>query len=132
MIETDPNRAETASDFNENGHGKRTPKAIRFSDSEWKRIKTAATERGISIGGFIRDAALERVATQSGAQSGSISPGIEELIKHTFRYAFILTSIKRDELVGERRQVVVDKAVERARAAQAELLATLQTRPRTR
>ena len=122
MIETDPDRAETASNFNENGDGKRTPRAIRFSESEWKRIKTAATERGISIGGFVRDAALERAAQGSGMQTASFSPEIEQLIRHTFRYAFILTSIKRDELIKDGRQRTIDEAVRRARAAQLELL----------
>ena len=122
MIETDQDRAETSSSSGENRHGKRTPKTIRFSESEWKRIKTAATERGISIGGFVRDAALARTEGPSGQELTQALAGIEELIKHTFRYAFILTSIKRDELILDGRTSVVDDAVDRARTAQAELL----------
>ena len=129
MIDTNPKRVEGISESDENADQTRTPRAIRFSESEWKRIKTAANERGISIGGFIRDAALDRTTERSGNHSASFSPGIEELIKHTFRYAFILTSIKRDELVGERRQEIVDDAVQRARAAQAELLSPSHDHP---
>ncbi len=121
MIQTDPDRTRPDSDLNQDVYEKRTPRTIRFSESEWKLIKTAASERGISIGGFIRDAALGRAALRSGSNSALFSPGIEDLIKHTFRYAFILTSIKRDELISDRRQKDVDDAVERARAAQAEL-----------
>ena len=122
MIETDQDRAETSSYSGENRHGKRTPRTIRFSESEWKRIKTAATGRGISIGGFVRDAALDRAAEHSGKGSAPFSPRIEELIKQTFRYTFVLASIKRNELVGEGRQQSVDDAVSQALAAQDELL----------
>ena len=126
MIETDPVPGESSSDFSQNADKKRTPRAIRFSESEWNRIKTAATQRGISISGFVRDAALQRAAERAEEESASFSPRIEELIEHTFRYAFILTSIRRDELIGEGRQKMVDDVVERARAAQAELLAPTQ------
>ena len=62
-------------------------------------------------------------------ESVVFSPGIEELIKHTFRYAFILTSIKRGECLDDPRGQGVERAVERARAAQAELLSPRQNRP---
>ena len=122
MIETGQHRGKTAPDFDKNRAGRRTPKAIRFSESEWKRIKTAATARGISIGGFVRDAALAQAAAGSTLHSAPLSPGMEELIKHTFRYVFILTSITRDRLIDEGLREIVDNAVQRARAAQAELL----------
>ena len=122
MIEHHPSPAKTASNFDENTTDKRTPRAIRFSESEWKRIRTAASARGISIGGFVRDAALHRVAEHSGMGSAPFSAGIEELIKQTFRYTFVLASIKRNELVGEGRQHSVDDAVSQALAAQDELL----------
>ena len=122
MIENNPSRTETASDFDENTTGKRTPRAIRFSESEWNRIKTAATARGISIGGFVRDAALHRVAEHSGEGSAPFSAGIEELIKQTFRYTFVLASIKRTELLGDGRQEIIDDAVSQARGAQHEIL----------
>ena len=126
MIGTDPNRADNLSDFDENAKEKRTPRAIRFSDSEWNRIKTAATARGISIGGFVRDSALDRAAEHSGKGSAPFSPGIEELIKQTFRYAFVLASIKRDELVDEGHGQTLDDAVSLAVSAQDELLSSVR------
>ena len=129
MIETKPDRAESAMDFDENTDGKRTPRAIRFSETEWQRIKIASTRRGISIGGFIRDAALERAAQGPDSEPAGLSSEIEELIKHTFRYAFILTSIKREELIGEGRQRTVDMAVSRARDAQNELFSSQNSPP---
>ena len=122
MIQNDPNGAESASGFDENAKEKRTPKAIRFSESEWNRIKTAATARGISIGGFVRDAALDRASEHSGKRSAPFSPGIEELIKQTFRYAFMLASIKREEFVSDGRNQEIEKAIELAGEAQTELL----------
>ena len=80
MIETHPDRAKPDSDFSENVREKRTPRTIRFSESEWKRIKTAATERAISVGGFVRDAALAHATAHSGKRSILVSPTIEEVI----------------------------------------------------
>lgn len=118
---THPSRKKPDAELNENAHETRIPRTVRFSDSEWKRIKFAATERGISIGGFIRDAALQRAARHSGNTSASFPPEIRELINHTFRYAFILAAIKRDELEAGGRNHSMDKAVDLARKAQAEL-----------
>ena len=132
MIEDNPNRSEAASSFDQNTTDKRTPRSIRFSESEWKRIKTAATARGISIGGFVRDAALHRVAEHSDKRSAPFSPGIEDLIKQTFRYTFVLASIKRDEFLDDGRGQEIDNAVERASAAQIELISALSDRRSSR
>ena len=100
----------------------RTPRAIRFSESEWQQVRSAAGKRGISFGGFVREAALTHAAGQTGAESVAFSPGIEELIKQTFRYAFVLASIKRDDLVRDHRDQDIENAIDLARNAQDELL----------
>ena len=100
----------------------RTPRAIRFSESEWDRIRIAAAERGISFGSFVRQAALGRAAEHFGDNSAALPPEIVELIKHTFRYAFIFSTMKRNEFVKDGRRKEVDKVVELARRAQAKVL----------
>ena len=72
--------------------------------------------------------ALPRIE-HSGKGSAPFSPGIEELIKQTFRYTFLLASIKRDEFLDDGRAQEIDKAVERARVAQAELLSATRHQP---
>ena len=100
----------------------RTPRAIRFSESEWDRVRIAAAERGISFGSFVREAALGRAAEDFGEHSTALPPEIVELIKHTFRYAFIFSTMKRNEFVKDGRRKEVDEAVELARRAQAKIL----------
>ena len=121
MIETDSIRTESPSEFDKNAKERRTPRAIRFSESEWERIKSAAVQRGIPFAGFVREAALAHAAGQKGRESDVLSPAIEELIKQTFRYAFVLASIKRDEFLAEGRGQEIEKAIKLAQNAQAEL-----------
>ena len=107
----------------------RTPRAIRFSESEWQQVRIAAAKRGIAFGSFVREAAMTHAAGQSVDASAPLSPGVEELIKQTFRYAFFLASIKREEFLQQGRGPEIDQAVERAQAAEAELLSTAQHAP---
>ena len=122
MMQDDTFQPQIAADAGDNSRDVRKLRPIRFSESEWQRIKTAANQRGISFGGFVRDAALAHVAAQNVSKSPAFSPAIEELIKQTFRYTFILASIKRDELIDEGRGQTVDHAVSLALDAQDELL----------
>ena len=55
--------------INKHAADPRTPRAIRFSESEWDRIRIAAAERGISFGSFVREAALGRAAEEFGENS---------------------------------------------------------------
>ncbi len=123
MKPDNPPRARTRpAAINKHTADPRTPRAIRFSESEWQRIRSAAGKRGISFGGFVREAALAHAAGPTKAESAGVRPGIEELIKQTFRYSFILASIKRDELVRDRRDQDIDNIIELAGIAQDELL----------
>ncbi len=129
MVETHRTRAENSADLNENGSEIRTPRTIRFSDSEWHRIKSAAIGRGISIGGYVRDAALARSADPTRGRTPPISPGIEELLKQTFRYVCIVSTLKRNQLIRDGHGDEVDKAIEFTRRAEAELLSRSVDRP---
>ena len=108
--------------INKDAADPRTPRAIRFSESEWDRVRIAAAERGISFGSFVREAALGRAAENVGDNSAALPPEIVELIKHTYRYAFIFSTMKRNEFVKDGRRKEVDEAVELARRAQAKVL----------
>lgn len=100
----------------------RTPRAIRFSESEWERIRIAAARRGISFASFVREAAMIRASTEDSAETAAISPELMQLIRHTFRYSFAVSTMKRNELIRAGHREDVDKAVELARKAEAELL----------
>ena len=104
--------------INKHAADPRTPRAIRFSESEWDRVRIAAAKRGISFASFVREAALGRAAEEFGDNSTGLPPGIVELIKHTYRYAFIFSTMKRNEFVKDGRRQEVDEVVELARRAQ--------------
>lgn len=105
-------------------NGPRTPRGIRFSDSEWKRVQTAAAERGIPAAEFIRDAALAAAGGNTGTDPAVLTPGHIALIERTYRCAHILATLKRDDMVRAGRGDVVDRLVIEVRKAQAAVLET--------
>ena len=119
-----PSRTRRPAGINKNPPDARTPRAVRFSESEWQQVRTAASKRGISFGSFVREAAMTLASGQSENAYAPLSPGIERLIKQTFRYTFVLASIKRDELVRDQRDQDIDNAIDLARIAQDELLSS--------
>lgn len=120
MIESASDPTDNDPVFDEYPYEVRTPRAIRFSEPEWQRIRSAATDRGVSFGGFVREAALSRATAISAHESPTISPGIDALNRQTHRYVYVLSTIKRDELLRDGRGREVDDVVDLARKAQAQ------------
>ena len=122
MTMDDPSSAKNHPNADTIRSGPRKSRTIRFSDSEWAQVETTAKDQGIPAAEFVRDAALHATARASGNDSGQISPGIIALIESTYRYAYILATLKRSELMSERRGDEVDEVVRAARESQALLL----------
>ncbi len=101
---------------------KRTQRSIRFSNSEWKTIEKAAHARGIAPAEYVRTAAMNAATGQSSANSAAIPPEFVQLIKHNYRYTYILATLKRDEMIKDGRRSEIERLVELAREAQNELL----------
>ena len=108
--------------INKHASDPRTPRAVRFSESEWERVRSAAEKRGISFGSFVREAAMMHAEADIPAETAALSPEFLELVRHTYRYVFALTTKKRNELIRAGHRDKVNKAVEFARKAEAELL----------
>ena len=101
----------------------RASRTIRFSDAEWEQVSQAAARRGIaSPAEFVRTAAMAMAADDSVMARGALPPGIAEMIEHTFRGVYFLSTLRRDELIGEGRQDEVESAVQAGRQARSELL----------
>ena len=122
MNENDPETVEGGALTDEKQSDARKPRGIRFSDSEWEKVKTAAEKRGIPAAEFVRDTALDFARNDTGATPSAIPPGTVALIEQTYRNAYILATLKRDEMRREGRSGEMDLMVKTARAAQAELL----------
>ena len=102
---------------------KRTPRSIRFYDLEWERIEAFADKRGLSAAEFVRFAALAAVEDDlsvedgSGGRVGRLAP----LIERTFRYAYMIATNMRGEMLEAGRGEELDALVRTARALQDEV-----------
>ena len=122
MIENDQAGTEKSRDQAQNGNESRIPRTVRFSDSEWKKVKSAAAGRGVSLSAFVREAVLGRAAGAPGTGLHADSPAFERLIRSTFRYVVVMSTLKRNETIRAGHRKEVDRAVEYALKAEAELL----------
>jgi len=101
---------------------RRTPRTIRFTDSEWASVSQAAAAANISTATFARNAVLNAIAEPTAASGSALSPGILELVKRTYRSTYILSTLKRDDMIREGRQEEIERTVQAAREAQAQVL----------
>ena len=97
---------------------KRGPHTIRFSGPEWDRIEEFAGARGLSPAAFVRYAALAAVEAPQDILPGRLAP----LIETTFRYVFLLATLKRMKMKNLGLDQQLDRVIGMSRRAQAELL----------
>ena len=101
----------------------RASRTIRFSDREWEQVSQAAARHDIaSPAEFVRNAAMAMARHDSLMPGRTLSPGIVQLIEHTFRGVLFLSTLKRDELIRQGREDEVESVVRAGREAQSELL----------
>ena len=118
MTENDPIAVEADGNPEENRSDARTLRGIRFSDSEWERVKRAAAKQDVPAAEFVRNAALGLAEGKTDGNSVALTPGHVALIERTFRYAYLLATLKRDEMIDEGRGAEVEALVKAARELQ--------------
>ena len=128
MTVTHPADAETGKLPSQTRDARRTKRSIRFSDPEWKQVEKAAAKRGITASEHVRNAALNAIDGTSPVESGGLSPELVEIIKLTHRSAYILSTLKRDEMIREGRAREMDEVVRDAHNAPANLLSSESSR----
>ena len=102
--------------------GTRSPGTIRFTDAEWAKVQRAAAAANISTATFARNAVLNALVEHTDASDGTLPPGVLELVKRTYRSAYILSTLKRDDMIHEGRQEQLERTVQAARDAEAQVL----------
>ena len=102
--------------------GTRSPRTIRFTDAEWAMVQRAAAAANISPATFARNAVLNALVEPTEALGGALPPGMLELVKRTYRSAYILSTLKRDDMIREGRQEQLERTVQAARDAEAHVL----------
>ena len=122
MIENGPIEPETSGSRDPGQGGARRTRGIRFSDPEWEEIKKAAEERGVPAGKLVRDTVLDLARDRIGIASGALQPGHAALLEGVYRGVYILSTLKREEMLRQGRGQELDEIVQAARNAQAEAL----------
>ena len=104
---------------------RRSKRSVRFSDPEWKQVQKAAEERAITPSEYVRTAILSSIDGTAGAETAAISPALVEIIKLTHRSAYILSTLKRDDMIRDGRAREMDEVVRAARIAQADVFGSV-------
>ncbi len=122
MTEADTTEEPLAAHAGDKTPDQRAPRTIRFSDTEWEKVEQAARGIGISPATFARNAAVRAAAVPKVDPAGALPPEFLELVKRIYRSTYILSTLKRDELIREGRREELDRTVQAAREAQALVL----------
>ena len=112
------NHSKTGQNSDEKLAESRSPRSIRFSDSEWTCIEEEATERGMTAAELVRHAAVSMANGKRTANSLPFPPEIAAQIERIYRGVYFLSTLKRDEMLREGRQKEIDWTMKDARESQ--------------
>ena len=96
----------------------RKPRGIRFSDSEWDEVKTAAQNHGVPAAEYVRDRILDIARHPTTVGSATIPADLVPLIERTFRYTYMLATKMRDDMIDDGQGEVLENLVAEARKLQ--------------
>ena len=99
----------------------RTPRSIRFSNSEWTGIEKEAKARGMTAAELVRHAAVSLAEGKIAPTSESFPSEIGAQIERIYRGVYLLATLQRDEMIRGDRQEEFEKIAEAAREAQASI-----------
>ncbi len=118
MIEDEPPATKTGARSPSKQTGPRAPRSIRFSDDEWTGIEKAAAARGMMAAELVRHAAVSLASRKIGTSSSTIPPAFTAQTERIYRGVYLLSTLKRDELIREGRQEECDRIRQDARESQ--------------
>jgi len=98
----------------------RRTRGIRFSEAEWREVRAAAERRGVPAAELVRATVLGAARNGDGVPSlAALAP----LIERTFRYAWVLATLRRDEMAAAGRGDEMERLVDSAKDLQRQLQA---------
>ena len=100
----------------------RSPRSIRFSDFEWAEIKNEAKARGMTAAELVRHAAVSFAAGKLTPRTEAFPPEIAAQIERIYRGVYLLSTIKRDQMVRDGQQEALDGIHKSARESQTAIL----------
>ena len=113
---------ETDANANEKDAVPRIPRSIRFSDSEWATVEEASRGCGMTAAELVRHAAMSLAEGRLATDSATPAPGIAAQIERIYRGVYLLSTLKRDEMLREGQKEELDRVMKDARESQAALL----------
>lgn len=118
MPQDDRNKPRTGAKPDEYRSDARKPRSVRFSDSEWSLVERAAARHGVPAGELVRSGALAAAEDRLGeTPPATLSAGHAALIEEIYRFAYVMATLRRNELLDARRDEELDDLVEQAREA---------------
>ena len=118
MPRSDRKQPGTGGKPDENRSDARKPRSVRFSDSEWKLIGRAAARHGVPAGELVRSGAIAAAEDRLGEPPpATLSTGHAALIEEIYRFAYVMATLRRNELLDAKRNEELDDLVEQAREA---------------
>ena len=100
----------------------RSPRSIRFSDSEWARIENEAKARGMTVAELVRHAAVNFAAGKLMPNTEAFPREIAAQIERIYRGVYLLSTLKRDEMVRDGQQEALDRIHKSAHESQTAIL----------
>lgn len=97
--------------------GIRKTRSIRFTDAEWREVRTAAKRYDLPAAEFVRERILAIARGGPSPDPAALAP----LIVRTFRYSWMLATRMRNELDEAGRGAEMESLVEEARDFQERL-----------
>ena len=96
----------------------RKTRGIRFTQSEWEEIKAAAEGHDVAAAEFVRMTCLDAARAGKDVDTQPGATGLAPLVERTYRYVYMLATLKRDELVNDGRGDEVERLMATAREIQ--------------
>ncbi|MDE0077138.1 MAG: hypothetical protein OXM03_04405 [Chloroflexota bacterium] len=118
MIENEPAQTKTGANSPDKPTAPRASRSIRFSDSEWWAIENAAQAREMTAAEFVRHAAVSLATRKLGSDSPPIPPEILAQLERIYRGVYLLSTLKRDEMIRDGRQDEFDRVRQDAQDSQ--------------
>ncbi|MXY38379.1 MAG: hypothetical protein F4Y62_01050 [Rhodospirillaceae bacterium] len=101
----------------------RRSRTIRFSDSEWQLVEDAALRQGIPASQLVRAATLAAAEDRLDRPAeAAVPPGYLALIEDIYRGVYLLTTLRGEELIREKRKKQLDSIVKDGRLAMKETM----------
>lgn len=113
---------ETDANANEKNAVPRIPRSIRFSDSEWAIVEQASRECGMTAAELVRHATMSLAEGRPATGSATPTPGIAAQVERIYRGVYLLSTLKRDEMLREGQREELDRVMKDAHNSQAALL----------